>query len=66
MCILLNITNSNNNITSQSYKARLLGKPTDGEALVDGSERLKRGFSTISSIVPLKAARSQGECELLP
>lgn len=30
------------------------------------SERLKRGFSTISSIVPLKAARSQGECELLP
>lgn len=30
------------------------------------SKRLKRGFSTISSIVPLKAARSQGECELLP
>lgn len=28
MCILLNITNSNNNITSQSYNARLLGKPT--------------------------------------
>lgn len=28
MCILLNITKSNNNITSQSYNARLLGKPT--------------------------------------
>lgn len=28
MCILLNITNSNNNITSKYYNARLLGKPT--------------------------------------